>query len=85
MAKKDKSNQVIKVKSPKIGKTYRFIFAGHAEYTGVLIEFNESLTSHYGYQWFTFSVPANSADSARMGRDHWRYPSSIFDIIEEIK
>lgn len=85
MAKREKEARVINVKNPKIGNTYKFIFGGHATYVGTLIEFNDKLTAHYGYKWYTFSVPASKEEALKMGRDHWRYPSSIFDIIEEIK
>ena len=84
MAKK-KEGKVIAVKNPQIGKVYRFIFGGHSEQVGTLIEFNDKLTEHYGYKWYTFSVPATPAEAAKMSRGDWRYPSSIFDIIEEIK
>ena len=82
---KKKEGKVTAVKNPQIGKLYRFIFGGHSEQVGTLVEFNDKLTEHYGYKWYTFSVPASKAEAAKMSRDPWLYPSSIFDIIEEIK
>ena len=83
MAKK--TEKVIKVANPKIGKQYRFIFGGHSEQVGTLEQVNEDLTKHYGYKWYTFSVPASAEEARRMGKPNWTYPSSIFDIIEQVK
>lgn len=86
MAKK-KDGKVIAVKNPQLGKMYRFIFGGHSEQIGMLAEHNDKLTDHYGYKWYTFTVPLqkHEINKFNLSRDHWRYPASIFDIIEEIK
>lgn len=83
MAKK--AERVIKVANPQIGKIYKFIFGGHSEQTGVLQNVNDDLTKHYGYKWYMFAVPATKDEARKMGKSHWHYPASIFDIIELVK
>ncbi len=85
MAKKNKEIQVVNVKNPKEGKFYEFVWAKMSTYHGKCLGLNENLTKSYGVKWFSFAVPANAVDTARMGRDHWIYSCSIFDIIKEVE
>jgi hypothetical protein len=84
MAKKPKEIQIVKVKNPKVGKMYEFLWAKMEKYQGTLIGESEGLTKSYGVKWYSFAVPASSKDAARMGRPYWIYSCSIFDIIKEI-
>lgn len=72
MAKK-KTIQKIYVKSPKIGETYKFYFAGGPE-IGVLINVSDKLSQHYGHPWYTL-LGKSEVD----GRD-MKYPVSIYDL-----
>jgi hypothetical protein len=84
MAKKQKEIQVINVKNPKVGKLYEFTWAKMQVFHGTLLEENANLTKAYGVKWYSFSVPASPAETARMGRPYWIYSCSIFDIAKEI-
>lgn len=66
MAKK-KTPREITVKSPKIGATYYFRFAGSVV-LGTLLRESESLSKHYNEKWLT------------MLADGTKYPVSIRDI-----
>lgn len=70
MAKK-KEKRTIFVKSPKVGETYYFYFAGGWE-LGVLSKIDEKLSEHYNEKWFTLE---NYSGSRLM-----KYPVSIYDI-----
>lgn len=70
MAKK-KEKRTIFVKSPKVGETYYFYFAGGWE-RGVLSKIDEKLSEHYNEKWFTLE---NYSGSRLM-----KYPVSIYDI-----
>lgn len=81
MAKK--KEQTATIVKPKIGKTYRFQFAG-GHFVGILEERNDKLTQHYGHAWFWMRVPMDSHWNAnyRLVKD-MRYPVSIYNLIAE--
>lgn len=66
MAKK-KTPRAVTVKSPKIGATYYFRFAGSVV-IGTLLKESESLSRHYNEKWLT------------MLADGTKYPVSIREI-----
>lgn len=70
MAKK-KHQDIIKVKSPKVGSDYYFMFAGSIT-LGTLACVNEKLTKHYGHKWYTLVRTETRGET--------RYPVSIYNI-----
>lgn len=78
MAKKE--NQIALVKNPKIGKRYRYRFAGSVQ-SGLLFRHSESLTKTYGYPWFWFY---NSDDIPNDRGEYLKYPVSIYNILEKL-
>jgi hypothetical protein len=84
MSKKSKEVQLLKVKNPKVGKKYEFIWSKISTFHGTLIGENTALTKIYGVKWYSFAVPASSHDALRLRRPYWIYACSIFDINKEI-
>lgn len=80
MAKK-KQDRVPIIKNPKIGKSYKFKFAGTFMY-GPIVRVSESLTKIYGHNYYWFN---NNDDRVKEGVRRMTYPVSIYDIISENK
>lgn len=76
MAKKKRECKRIFVKSPKIGETYYFYFAGGWD-KGVLSNVDEKLTDLYNEKWFMLEN--------HNGVRTMRYPVSIYDIRDNFK
>ena len=70
MAKKKQQN-IIKVKAPKTGSTYFFLFAGSIM-EGTLCNKHEKLSNLYGHTWYSLS----RIDGGR----EVKYPVSIYNI-----
>lgn len=70
MAKK-KLPPTIKVKSPKIGDEYFFVFAGSVMF-GKIVDKSEKLTKIYGQAWYTMTANADGHSV--------RYPVSSYNI-----
>lgn len=68
---KNKKEEKIRVKSPKIGSKYYFAFAGSIV-EGTLDSVNEKMTEYYGHKWFTFTRKSNDRVMS--------YPVSIYNI-----
>jgi hypothetical protein len=77
MAKKD--NQIALVKDPKIGKKYKYRFAGSIQ-CGLLFKHSESLTKTHGHPWFWFY---NDEESPNKHGELMKYPVSIYNILEK--
>lgn len=80
MAKK-KQDRVLIIKNPKIGKSYKFRFAGSTMY-GPIVSVSESLTKTYGYNYYWFN---SDDDPVKEGARRMAYPVSIYDILSEDK
>lgn len=74
MAKKKQITREITVKSPKIGDSYYFLFAGGILY-GTFLKYSKSLSKHYNEKWLTMVTPNRHKDMPDM-----RYPVSIRNI-----
>mgnify|MGYP001093670737 CR=1 FL=1 len=69
MAKK--KQEAIKVKSPKIGDEYFFVFAGTIMF-GKIVNVSEKLTKIYGQKWYTMTSKEDGHSV--------RYPVSSYNI-----
>jgi len=72
MAKKKQTPDKIFVKSPKIGETYYFYFAGGWD-KGVCVELSEKLSDHYNQKWYTIE---NYSHGGRV----MKYPVAIHNL-----
>lgn len=82
MAKK--KEQTATITKPKVGKSYRFQFAG-GQFVGTLEGRNDKLTQHYGHAWFWMRVSSDSHwhHSGDSVKKDMRYPVSIYNLIAE--
>lgn len=76
-----KQDRVPIIKNPKIGKSYKFRFAGSNMY-GQIISVCESLTKLHGHNYYWFN---SDEDPAGEGARRMTYPISIYDILSENK
>lgn len=79
MAKKIEKK--ILVKNPKIGKDYYFYFAGSIEY-GKCVNVSKKLTSHYGFNYYTFESMSQYKSKNGTEPKMMKYPVAIHDIRE---